>query len=265
VNHTRGPFGPNFSNNDFQSSVGNSTYNSLQVNLRHSGHGLDMSLAYTYSKSMDQASSISDPVNPFNYGLTRALSAWDITHNIVGTYTYQLPFDRLTHNRGSFLRGLAGGWSISGITRISSGFPVTISADGDNSLMGSVPNGVNNRSLDLPDVADGPRNLNGNPRNGQEYFNSSLYTLNALGTPGTASRRSFHGPGAFNSDLSLLKNMKITEKKLLQFRLETFNTFNHTQFFGPSAVDGDFNSQFFAQVVKSAAPRHVQVALKFTF
>jgi hypothetical protein len=245
--------------------VGNSSYNSLQVNLRHSGHGLDMSLAYTYSKSMDQASSISDPVNPFNHNLTRALSAWDMTHNLVGTYTYQLPFDRLTRGSGAFMRSLSSGWAISGITRISSGFPVTLSADGDNSLMGSVPNGVNNRSLDLPDVVNGPLNLNQNPRNGLEYFNTSLYTVNALGTPGTASRRSYHGPGSFNSDLALLKNVKLSETKQLQFRFESFNTFNHTQFFGPQAVNGDINSQFFGQVVQSAPPRHVQIALKFLF
>ncbi len=261
VNGTRGPFGSNFSNNDFQASIGNSAYNSFQASLRHSGRGLDMSLAYTFSKSMDQASSISDPVNPFNYKLTRALSAWDITHNLVATYTYQLPFARLLRHDNIFTRD----WSVSGITRLSSGFPVTISADGDNSLMGSIPNGVNNRSLDLPDIANGSLNLNGNPRNGLEYFNTSLFTLNALGTPGTASRRSFHGPGSFNSDISLLRNIKLSESKSLQFRLETFNTFNHTQFFGPSAVDGDFNSQTFGRAVKAVQPRHVQLALKFTF
>ncbi|MEI9815394.1 MAG: carboxypeptidase regulatory-like domain-containing protein [Acidobacteriota bacterium] len=265
VNGTRGPFGPNFSNNDFQGSIGNSSYNSFQASLRHSGGGLDMTVAYTYSKSMDQASSISDPVNPFNYKLTRALSAWDITHNIVTTYTYQLPLERLARRGNSVAKHLAQGWAISGITRISSGFPVTIAADGDNSLMGSIPNGVNNRSLDLPDIANGPLQLNGNPRNALPYFNTSLFTLNALGTPGTASRRSFHGPGTFNSDLALLRNFKFSETKALQFRFETFNTFNHTQFFGPSAVDGDFNSQFFGQVVKASPPRHVQLALKFTF
>ncbi len=261
VNGTRGPFGPSFSNNDFEGSVGNSSYNSFQANLRHSSGGLDFTVAYTLSKSMDQASSISDPVNPFNRNLTRALSAWDITHNLVATYTYQLPFNRLTHRAPALLRG----WAISGITRISTGFPVTISTDGDNSLMGSNPNGVNNRSLDLPDVASGPLQLNANPRDGLPYFNTSLYTLNALGTPGTASRRSYHGPGSFNSDLTLQRNFRLSESSTLQFRLEAFNAFNHTQFFGPSAVDGDYVSRFFGQVVKAAPPRHVQVALKFAF
>jgi hypothetical protein len=261
VHGTRGPLGSNFSNNDYEGSFGNSSYNSFQATLRHSGKQLDLMLAYTFSKSIDQSSSISDPVNPFNYRLTRALSAWDLTHNLVATYQYQLPLDSLSR-RG---KALTRGWSLSGITRLSSGFPVTISSDLDRSLMGSLPNGVNNHSLDLPDFTPGPLNLNGDPRNGLPYFNASLFSPNALGTPGSASRRSFHGPGMLNFDLALLRSFRLSESKDLQFRLETFNTFNHVQFFGPVAVDGDLNSSFFGQVVKAAPPRLMQAALKFTF
>jgi hypothetical protein len=261
IQGTRGPLGSNFSNDDFQGSFGNSSYNSFQASLRHSGKRLDLMLAYTFSKSLDQASSISDPVNPFNYRLTRSLSAWDLTHNIVATYEYQLPLERLSRRA----KLLTQGWAISGITRISSGFPVTISSDGDNSLMGSVPNGVNNHSLDLPDYTPGPLNINSNPRNGQPYFNPDLFSPNALGTPGTASRRAFHGPGMVNFDLALLRSFSLSESKILQFRLEAFNTFNHAQFFGPVAVDGDISSNLFGQVVRAAPPRLMQVALKFIF
>jgi hypothetical protein len=261
VNGTRGPFGPNYSNDDYQGSFGNSNYNSFQASLRHSGKTLDLMVAYTFSKSIDQASSISDVVDPFNYGRTRALSAWDLTHNLVATYQYQLPLDRLSARA----KYLTQGWAISGITRINSGFPVTLSADGDNSLQGSAPNGVNNHSLDLPDVAVGPLKLNHDPRNGLSYFDTSLFSANALGTPGSASRRTFHGPGMVNFDLALLRSFRIAEGKALQFRLETFNTFNHAQFFGPVAVDGDFDSALFGQVTKAAPPRLVQVALKLTF
>jgi hypothetical protein len=258
---TRGPFGSNFSNNDYEGSFGNSSYNSFQASLRHSSKRLDVMLAYTFSKSIDQASSISDTVDPFNYKRTRALSAWDLTHNIVATYQYYLPLDLISRRA----RYLTQGWSLSGITRISTGFPVTISADGDNSLQGSVPNGVNNHSLDLPDYTPGALNLNRDPRNGLSYFNASLFAPNALGTPGSASRRSFHGPGMLNFDLALLRNFRITDTKSLQFRVETFNTFNHAQFFGPAAVNGDFDSSLFGQVVKAAPPRLMQVALKFSF
>jgi hypothetical protein len=261
IHGTRGPLGSNFSNDDYEGSFGNSSYNSFQASVRHTGARLDLMLAYTFSKSLDGSSSISDPVNPFNYRLMRGLSAWDLTHNFVATYQYQLPLDLISHRA----KLLTQGWTISGITRISSGFPVDISSDADNSLMGSLPNGVNNHSIDLPDYNGAPLSLNGNPRNGLPYFNIADFTANALGTPGTASRRSFHGPGLVNFDLALLRSFRLSEGKALQFRLETFNTFNHAQFFGPIAVNGDIDSRFFGQVVTAAPPRLVQIALKYTF
>jgi hypothetical protein len=261
LNGTRGPLGSNFSNDDYEGSFGNSSYNSFQASLRHTGARLDLMLAYTFSKSIDQSSSISDPVNPFDHRLMRALSAWDLTHNMVATYQYQLPLDLISRRA----KLLTQGWAISGITRISSGFPVDISSDADNSLMGSLPNGVNNHSIDLPDYSGGALNLNRNPRNGLPYFDASQFSRNPLGTPGTASRRSFHGPGMINFDLALLRSFRLSEAKALQFRLETFNTFNHAQFFGPVAVDGDFDSRSFGNVIRAAPPRLVQIALKFTF
>jgi hypothetical protein len=258
---TRGPLGPNFANDDYDASIGNSNYNSFQAALRHSGHALDLMLAYTFSKSIDQASSLADPVDPFNFRLTRALSAWDLRHSLVATYDYQLRLERFSRRARVFTRG----WSISGITRASTGFPVTISSDGDRSLQGSLPNGVNNRSLDRPDLTPGPLRLNGDPRNGLAYFNTSLFSPNALGSPGTSSRRFFSGPGGINFDIALRKLMKFTDTRALEFRLETFNTFNHTQFFGPVAVNGDIDSALFGQVMKTAPQRLVQAALKFAF
>ena len=262
INGTRGPLGANFANDDYDASIGNSNYNSFQANVRHSGKRLNFTAGYTFSKSIDQASSLSDIINPFNFNATRALSAWDLKHSLVFTYSYQLPLERLTSRARFFTQG----WSLSGITRVSSGFPVTISEEGDNSLMGSQPNGVNNHSLDLPDFTPGSLNLNSRPRGDQFYFNTSLFSANALGTPGNASRRFFYGPPMFNTDLALLRSFRITETKALQFRLETFNTFNHTQFFGPASVNGDFsNPQLFGKVVKATPPRLIQVALKYTF
>jgi hypothetical protein len=124
---------------------------------------------------------------------------------------------------------------------------------------------VNNRSLDRPDFTPGPLGLNHDPRNGSPYFNTDLFTPNALGTPGTASRRSFYGPGAVNFDIALRRVFSVTEKRRLEFRLETFNTFNHAQFFGPVAVNGDIDSALFGQIVRAAPPRLTQAALKFTF
>jgi len=261
VHGTRGPLGSNFANDDYDASIANSNYNSFQASLRHSSQRLNLMVAYTYSKSIDQASSLADPLDPFNFSLTRALSAWDLKHDLVVSYDYKLPLEHLAHRARRFLAG----WSLTGIARAASGFPVTISSNGDYSLMGSVPNGVNNHSLDLPDFTPGNLELNSNPRNGLEYFNTALFSANALGTPGTASRRSFYGPGMLNFDTALLRSFRLREKNELQFRFETFNTFNHTQFFGPAAVNGNFSSNLFGQVVNAAPPRLIQLALKLTF
>ena len=261
INGTRNGLGAAFSNDDYNASIGNSNYNSLQASVRHSSKRLDIAASYTFSKSIDQASSLSDPVNPFDFRATRSLSAFDLKHDLVTTFEYRLLHPGKTH----LVRALLGGWGISGIARASSGFPVTLRSTGDNSLTGSIPNGVNNYSLDLPDYNGNPLALNHNPRNGLEYFNTGAFTENALGTSGNASRRSFHGPGALNFDLALLRTFNLSESRTLQFRFETFNTFNHTQFFGPSAVNGNIDTALFGQVIKAAAPRLAQVALKFSF
>jgi Carboxypeptidase regulatory-like domain/TonB dependent receptor len=261
INGTRGPLGPNFGSDTLETTIGNSNYNSLQVTLRHTSGPLQLLAAYTYSKSIDQSSNLGEEVNPLNPSLSRALSAFDLTQNFVVSYNYQLPFAHLFHATNR----LTQGWELSGITRFSTGFPVTLINYGDNSLLGAEPNGINNYGIDEPDVAPGSLNLNHNPRNGQPYFNAALFSENALGTPGDASRRYFHGPGMENFDMALLKNLRLTESKSLQFRLEGFNIFNHAQFFGPQAVDGNISSATFGQVVSAAAPRLVQVGAKFIF
>jgi len=261
INGTRGPLGPNFGSDTLETTIGNSNYNSLQVTLRHSSGPLQLLAAYTYSKSLDQSSNLGEEVNPLNPSLSRALSAFDITQNFVVSYNYQLPVPRLFRATNRFTQG----WELSGITRFSTGLPVTLINYGDNSLLGAEPNGINNYGVDEPDVAPGSLNLNHNPRNGQSYFNAALFGNNALGTPGNASRRYFHGPGMENFDMALLKNLRLTESKFLQFRLEAFNVFNHAQFFGPQAVDGNISSGTFGQVVSAAPPRLVQVGAKFTF
>jgi len=258
---TRGPFGAALGNDDFEGSFGNSSYNSLQVSVRHTTRDLTFQLGYTYSKSIDEASALGDTADPFDFKQTRALSAWDIRHNFVISYDYRLPFRRLTRKWSP----LIGGWELSGITRASTGFPVTLKSNDDNSLQGSIPNGVNNYSLDIGQYTGAPLNLNGNPRNGLPYFNPAAFTQAPLGTLGSASRRSFYGPGALNFNISLLRNFNFSETKFLQLRIESFNTFNHTQFFGPGAVQGNIDSPLFGQVVKTADARVMQLALKYTF
>jgi len=176
------------------------------------------------------------------------------------SYSYQLPVDRISKSNW-----LTRGWVLSGITHLSTGFPVTLYNYGDNSLLGSAPNGVNNYGVDEPQYTPGPFALNHNPRNGNTYFNTALFSLQPLGTPGNARRRFFFGPGVDNYDMALLKNLPVTESKIFEFRLEAFNVFNHAQFYGPASVDGNINSSSFGRVVSAASPRLMQAAIKFHF
>jgi hypothetical protein len=261
VNGTRGPLGPNFGSNADQVTTGHANYNALELSARHHSGRLEFAAAYTYGKSLDQSSNIGEEVNPINPSSSYALSSFDIKHNVVISYDYQLPIDQLSHpNR------LTSGWSLSGITRFVSGFPVTMINNGDNSLLGTNPNGINNASIDEPDYNAGSLHLNHNPRNaGNDYFDGSAFSLNDLGTPGTAKRRCFYGPGSDNFDTAVSKKLSLTESKAVLFRVEAFNVFNHTQFVGPSSVDGDIGSSTFGDAVSSAPPRILQGAIKVSF
>jgi hypothetical protein len=260
INGTRQPFGSEFGSAVYFDTMGNSAYNSLQAILSHTSHGLTILGSYTYGKSLDQASNLGDQVDPFNYKLTRAISSFDLRQDFVVSYRYELPFDRLfTKNR------LTQGWALSGITRLSTGLPVTLFNLNDTSLIGGENNGVNGVGIDLPNFTPGPLQINHNPANGQAYFNTSLFTLPALGALGTSSRRFFYGPGEDNWDMALLKAIRLKESKSVELRLETFNTFNHPQFFGSTTVDGNISSPTFGHVTSSSSPRLMQAAVKFIF
>ncbi len=261
VNGTRGPLGPSFGSNALQSTIGHANYNALELSARHTSGRLEFVASYTYGKSMDQSSNIGEEVNPFNPALSYAISSFDVKHNFVVSYDYQLPFDRLFQpNR------LSQGWSLSGITRFASGFPITMVNNGDNSLIGTNPNGVNNSSIDEPDYNGGPLHLNHNPRtNGHNYFDATAFTMNALGTPGNAKRRFFYGPGADNYDMAVAKRLPLKESMSLLFRVEAFNVFNHTQFNGPGSVDGNIGSSTFGQAISASPARILQGAMKFNF
>ena len=189
-NGTRGPLGSNFGSNANQATIGKSNYNALQVTLRRTGKRLTVLAGYTYGKSMDDSSSLGEEVNPINPSQSYALSSFDIRHNFVVSYNYQLPVERIFRVSNAWTQG----WELSGITHVSTGFPVTLINFGDNSLLGAEPNGINNFGVDEPDYNGGALDLNHNPRNGQAYFNAAQFSQNALGSPGTAPRRFFSGP-----------------------------------------------------------------------
>ena len=189
-----------------------------------------------------------------------------MTQNFEASYSVQLPLDLLFHRSNGFTTG----WSVTGITRFASGFPVTLQDQNDDSLLGTNPNGVNNNYIDLPECAPGPLDINKNGRNGLPAFNTALFSRPALGTLGNCRRRFFYGPGINNWDLTVQKLINLTETKTLQLRVEAFNAFNHTQFFGnpitgAPAVNGSIGSPAFGAIENALAPRILQLGAKFFF
>ncbi|HWZ26616.1 MAG TPA: carboxypeptidase regulatory-like domain-containing protein [Verrucomicrobiae bacterium] len=263
VNGTRSPYPNTIGTDAVYQNMGNANYNSLQTSLKRTAGRFTFLASYTYGKSMDWTSSIQEQVNPFDFRKEYAISAFDLKHNFVFSYNYELPIDKLfrTSNR------LTHGWAISGITRYATGLPVTFQSFGDNALVQVQNNGVNSVSIDLPNFnpSQGSLDINRNPRNNSLAFNTKIFSPNALGTFGNSSRRFFYGPGIDNYDMALRKLTKVTESASLEFRFETFNAFNHAQFDGANAVDGNRDDATFGQILKSQPGRVAQVALKLNF
>ena len=247
-----------FASEGYFSAIGNSAYNSFQIDFRHNSGPLQLLLGYTYSKSLDDASGFGEQVNPFNPQLSRGLSSFDIRHNFVVSYTYQLPFGKLGGPRQ-----LTSGWQLSGVTTFSSGLPVYIFENDDRSLLGTPFAGPLPLGIDTPNFAGGSVHIF-NPRNtSRQYFDTTGFSPETLGQLGTARRRFFAGPGINNFNVALAKNTRFGERYNLEFRAEFFNLFNHTQF---ANVQGNFNATTsFGQVTTARDPRIGQLALKFAF
>ena len=261
INSTRTVLGPDYGTVTKQTSIGYSRYNGVEFNLRYSKGPATILAGYTYSKSIDVASNLGEQVDPFNVALSEAPSAYDMRHNFVVSYNYELPFEQWFHKNNQ----LATGWSLSGTTRLSSGFPVTLYNPTDTSLLGTFGNGVNNNLVDTPNYTPGcDLKINHDPSKGPA-FNADCFSLPALGQLGNAPRRMFYGPGIQNFDLALIKHVTFDKRRNLEIRLEAFNVFNHPQFYGAGAVDGNIVSPTFGEIETAAAPRFIQIAAKFTF
>jgi hypothetical protein len=261
VQGTRTSFSPEFGSVNLQRTIANSHDSAFEASLRHSTHALFLQFGYTWSRSIDQSSSLAEAVYPGDAGRSRALSAFDLTHNFVATYRYTLPLNQLwlTHPR------LTEGWEVSGLTRFSTGFPVTLLNNNDTSLLGTQPNGINNNGVDEPQFSGGSLKLNRRPAPGGLAFDTTQFSLPTLGTLGNARRRFFYGPGADNTDLAVAKSTLLAERTSLLLRVETFNLFNHAQFFGPAAVNGNISGATFGQIQNSTPPRLLQISASIKF
>ena len=142
---------------------------------------------------------------------------------------------------------------------------MTLIDNTDNSLLGTLGNGVNNSLLDTPQYLGGPLNINLNPRNGKPVFDPNAFQVEPLGTLGNAGRRMFQGPGIENFDAQLSKSIRLTESMTLDIRMEAFNVFNHAQFYGPQSVEAVDTDPNFGYAISAAAPRLMQAAVKLRF
>ena len=265
INSTRAPFGAKFASDAYFATMANSNYSSLETTLRHTMGRLEFLAGYTYSKALDNASgwgSGADLINPVNPKISKSLSAFDMTHNFVMSYSYRVPFDRLwQRNR------LTDGWILTGITRFTTGLPILLQETDDHSLLGTGFSGPCGCMVDVPNVTPGSLKFTdpriGNPATGANpYFNNSLFSDETVGYLGDANRRYFHGPGLNNWDMALLKDLRLTESKKLEFRAELFNAFNHAQFALPT---GNILNSTFGFVTGANAARIGQFAVKFLF
>ena len=257
----RTQFGPAFGSVELQRTIANASYNALETTFKYRAQGLDLLASYTWSKSIDQSTGLSEPVNPVNPALSRGLSAFDLRHNFVVSFHYELP--RLKNARQ--LNWLASGWALAGIARFTTGLPVTLLNNNDTSLLGTIPNGINNNGVDTPAWSGKSLSLHLNPRGGEAVFDASQLMLPALGTMGNARRRFFSGPGMDNLDATLSRSILFKDSRALEFRVEAFNLFNHAQFFGPAAVEGNISSTTFGHAVSAMPPRLMQLALRYRF
>jgi hypothetical protein len=246
---------------------GNSNYHSMQTTVnRRYAHGMTYGFAWTWSKAMDYAdsqdSNVSSVVNPkiWNYGK----AGYDHTHIFRAHFTWSVPrASSLVDTK--LVRGALDGWQLSGITTFQSGAPLGISYSLVNSVdvTGST-DGARVVMLQNPILPRDQRDFN-------HAFNVNAFGPPAVGTWGNAPKDVIRGPGLNNWDVSMFKNVPLRgERWRMQFRVESYNLFNHTQF---SAVDtaakfdakGAQVNAAFGQYSAAVFPRRLQLALRVTF
>ena len=251
-----------------------SNYHSLQTQVnRRFGRSLTFGAVWTWSKAMDLVDGNNNAVNPFldfrarNYGK----ASFDRTHNAAFHFSYSAPqFSRKWNN--GFARWALDGWELSGYTSFLSGQPLGIGVGYLQSvdITGASGAGVDSR-VDLT----GDPNLPRGERTELRHFRTEVVRPpdRASFGIGTAAKDLIRGPGVNNWDLSLLKNFRLgsSEARRLQFRWETYNTFNHTQFTSvDTATRFDINTGAntnarFGQYTATRDARRTVLALKFYF
>jgi hypothetical protein len=272
---------PGYATINMQSFDLTSNYNALQAKLtRRFSKSLGFGLAYTWSKAMDYSDAVNGVVavyqnlRAWNYGP----AGWDRRNNLVGNYVWSLPkASRIWSN--VVTRAVFDNWQLSGIASYTSGNPGSITFTTSNNA--NITGGGDGARV----VLSGDPNV-GAPHTFNKWFNTSLVSVPLAGkaatstTPavqgqrGNAPKVNFYNPGVTNFDTALFKNFPLWEKATGQFRLETYNTFNHSEFNSVSGVAVFANastantaqtSSGFGQINSTAHPRYLQLALRINY
>jgi len=240
----------------FRDNVGNSNYNAAAVTLeKRLSHGLTVTAAYTFSKLIDEASSVfsqtifTGPVlnntgaaDANNRHLERDVSSGDIPQVFALGWVYAIP--RLWR---------ISGWRIAGLVRIQAGDAVAVTqATNNNSSLGF--------AVQRPNRVRDPNNFAG--RTVAEYFNTAAFAAAAQFTIGTSSRNPIRGPGLQNADLMIGKTFPITERVSLEFRAEAFNVSNTPPLGDPNGI---FGSPAFGSITSAGNPRDFEFVGKIHF
>jgi Carboxypeptidase regulatory-like domain len=233
-------------------TAANSNYESLQVGFRATAwHNLTFNSEYTWSHAFDIAdaelfAAVDNPLNThYDYGP----AGFDRRQILITSIIYSVPLFKDSGNRAE--KALIGGWELSSIATFESGNPFTVTYGIDNLGFGG---GTNNFANIV-----GPISY---PKTRFEWFNTSSFAAPAPLQWGDESRNLVVGPGRNNWNIAMYKQFRFTERARLEFRAESFNTFNHTQFTSPS---GTLTSGAFGQITGTYQPRIFQLGLKLLF
>jgi len=244
-----------------EDTIATSSYNAFEAMLeKRFSKGLQFQAAYTFSKSMDEASSFEETLDPFNFRNSRALSLFNSAQRFVISYFWDLPIPK----HSGWVGKLANDWAVSGITEFQSGFPIRLSNDSINASTDTeLINSFFFVGTEAPQRVAPFTTLNPKTSGGY-WFNASDFANPPLGQFNVGTQRTICcGPGLNNTDFSVHKLINLTETKYFQFRAEIFNIANHTQFTNPDGNLGD--GPLFGKITSARDPRLVQFALKLFF
>lgn len=253
--------------------ISNSIYHAFQLNItKRPSHGFAIQGAYTYSHAIDDGPDALIPISnnilfppyprdSFNLRAERGNSEFDVTHRLAVNYSWQLPLGRKHHSHGAATNLLVSGWTISGITTLSSGLPFEIFTSFDTQHTGLVARPDLNKGVTVPPSSD-PRTQTGP--------SPALFSTPAFGSGGNLGRNHFRGPGINNSDAVLNKQVGIHERIKLDMRFEFYNLFNRVQFNQPDNLLAD-TTVFGQSTLETFRPdfttgaRQIQLGMKLSF